>query len=123
MGRGSVLVTGATGYIGGKLLPRLLDVGCDVRVLVRDVLKPDTLPSALPGIEVAWYNIHSLYAGADFHNLDLVAARNLADAASAMGVQRIIYLGGLGDPLSHRAHPSAGQPPVGVQQDPARCHR
>jgi uncharacterized protein YbjT (DUF2867 family) len=117
MSRGPILVTGATGYIGGELLPRLLSEGYDVRVLVRDqariegrwwrdrvdvvegdVLKPETLPTALEGIDVAYYNIHSLYAGSGFHELDAVAAGNFAQAATEAGVGRVIYLGGLGNP-------------------------
>lgn len=112
-----ILVTGATGYIGGNLTPHLLKVGYPVRVLVRDparltgrswleqvevaqgdVLRPETLPAALEGIGVAYYFIHSLYAGPDFHDMDLTAARNFGQAAREAGVQRIIYLGGLGDP-------------------------
>jgi uncharacterized protein YbjT (DUF2867 family) len=112
-----ILVTGATGYIGGQILPRLLSEGYDVRVLVRDreriegrwwrdrvevaegdVLKPATLPAAVEGIRAAYYNIHSLYAGSEFHELDTVAARNFAQAAREAGVERIIYLGGLGNP-------------------------
>jgi len=115
--QGRILVTGVTGYIGGQLLLRLLDEDYAVRVLVRDaariegrwwrdrvevavgdVLKPETLPAALAGIDATYYNIHSLYAGTDFHDMDLVAGRNFAQAAQAAGVQHIIYLGGLGNP-------------------------
>lgn len=114
-----ILVTGATGYIGRSLIPRLLEAGYPVRVLVRepdrlrgrawleqvevvqgDVLVPATLPPALEGIAVVYYLIHSLYAGVDFSPLDMQAARNLGHAARAAGVQRIIYLGALGDPAS-----------------------
>jgi len=112
-----ILVTGATGYIGGSLTPHLLKAGYPVRVLVRnpdrlrgrswleqvevvqgDVLKPETLPKALEGVDIAYYFIHSLYAGADFHEMDLTAARNFSRAAQTAGVRRIIYLSGLGDP-------------------------
>lgn len=111
-----VLVTGATGYIGGRLVPRLLDAGHEVRVLARDparlqgrpwlesvevlcgdVLKADTLRPAMAGIEAAYYLIHSMGDTADFHERDLTAARNFSQAAAAEGVQHIIYLGGLGD--------------------------
>jgi uncharacterized protein YbjT (DUF2867 family) len=114
---GSVLVTGATGYVGGRLVPRLLESGYRVRCLVRDparlqgrpwleqvevvegdVLKPATLATAMQGIDAAYYLIHSMSGSADFHQRDLTAARNFADAARLAGVQQIIYLGGLGDP-------------------------
>ncbi len=114
-----ILVTGATGYVGGRLVPRLLDTGYPVRVLARslsrlqgrewtdqvetvrgDVLAPETLAPAMQGIHVAYYLIHSMSDSDDFHERDLVAARNFGAAAKAAGVQRIIYLGGLGDPDS-----------------------
>lgn len=114
-----VLTTGATGYIGRSLVPQLLETGCPVRVLVRnpdrlrgrawlekvevfqgDALQPATLPPALQGIDVAYYLIHSLCAGSDFAALDLTAARDFGEAARAAGVQRIIYLGALGDPTT-----------------------
>ncbi len=110
-----VLVSGTTGYVGGRLIPLLLDRGYHVRVLVRDVdrlegrawrdqvevavgdvLDPATLPAALDGTEVAYYLIHSMRRHADFGQRDLRAARNFAAAAAAQGVGRIIYLGGLG---------------------------
>jgi uncharacterized protein YbjT (DUF2867 family) len=116
-GIGTVLVTGATGYIGGRLVPHLLKEGYRLRVMVRDAtrlqgrswvnrveiaegdpLKPETLPGALKEIDVAYYFIHSLYGGADFHTKDMEAARNFGAAANAAEVNRIIYLGGLGDP-------------------------
>lgn len=115
--RQRILLTGVTGYIGGKLLPRLLEAGYPVRVLVRnparlrgrawldqvevaqgDVLSPETLPAAMQGVDVAYYFVHSLYAGQGFHDLDLQAARNFARAAQQAKVGRIIYLGGLGEP-------------------------
>lgn len=116
MGKGKVLVTGATGYVGGRLVPRLLEQGYDVRVLVRDktrlvgrewendvevveadVLEPSTLPSALKNIWAAYYLIHSMSGHDDFHERDLSAARNFGSEAKNQGVERIIYLGGLGD--------------------------
>ncbi len=112
-----VLVTGATGYVGGRLVPRLLEEGYRVRVLVRDarrlqgrpwldrveiiegdVLQPVTLPAAMQGAATAYYLIHSMMLSADFHARDLTAARNFGQAAKNSGVQRLIYLGGLGDP-------------------------
>lgn len=112
-----VLVTGVTGYIGGRLVPELLDAGYRVCVMVRDpvrlqgrpwlakvevvqgdVLEPDTVDAALDGIEIAYYLIHSMRGGNDFHERDVKAARNFGEAAHRQGVKRIIYLGGLGDP-------------------------
>ncbi|MGC8780563.1 MAG: DUF2867 domain-containing protein [Anaerolineae bacterium] len=112
-----ILVTGATGYIGGRLVPRLLQAGYRVRCLVRDparlqgrpwldqvelvrgdVLQPATLVSAMAGVAAAYYLIHSMAAGRDFRERDLLAARHFGRAAVEAGVQRIIYLGGLGDP-------------------------
>lgn len=111
-----ILVTGVTGYIGGRLVPRLLDAGWRVRCLVRDpsrvegrpwhgqaevvggdVLKPETLSPAMVGVTSAYYLVHSMGAGAGFHERDLEAARHFADAARAAGVDRIIYLGGLAE--------------------------
>ena len=118
-GTGSILVTGATGYIGGRLVPRLLDAGYQVRVMVRDcsrlqgrtwlkqvqavqgdAFEPGSLLEAMSNIEVAYYFIHSLYGGADFHQRDLSAARSFGAKAREAGVRRIIFLGGLGDPKS-----------------------
>ncbi|MCU0462936.1 MAG: SDR family oxidoreductase [Anaerolineae bacterium] len=112
----TVLVTGVTGYIGGRIVPLLLAAGYRVRVMVRDpqrlegrawleqvevvggdVLKPATLTAALDGINMAYYLIHSLRGGENFHKTDLQAARNFGSAAKAAGVRRIIYLGGLGN--------------------------
>ncbi|HSJ23696.1 MAG TPA: SDR family oxidoreductase [Longimicrobiales bacterium] len=113
----TVLVTGATGYIGGRLVPRLLEAGLRVRCLVRDaerlrdrawrddieaitgdVLQADTLPAALQGVSVAYYLVHSLGAGSGYNQRDLEAARTFGAAAAAAGIERIIYLGGLAAP-------------------------
>ncbi len=110
-----ILVTGATGYIGGRLVPRLLEAGYRVRLLVRggtnrlagrpwrdqveiiegDVLEPDTLPAALANVDAAYYLIHSM-GGKQFRQRDHEAACNFSAAAATAGVQQIIYLGGLG---------------------------
>jgi len=116
---GKILVTGATGYVGGRLVPRLLKAGYEVRVLVRDplrlqgrdwldqvevvqgdVLQPETLPAAMHDIYMAYYLVHSMNNSnqADFQEKDLQAARNFSNAARQAGVQGIIYLGGLGNP-------------------------
>ncbi|MFW9842868.1 MAG: SDR family oxidoreductase [Candidatus Thorarchaeota archaeon] len=111
----SILVLGATGYIGSRLVPRLINKGHRVRCLVRnidrarkaglegadliegDALRPETLACAFNDIYAVYYLIHSMGAGEEaFEQLDLQAARNTADAARRAGVRRIIYLGGLG---------------------------
>ncbi len=113
----TTLITGSTGYIGGRLIPRLLQRGSKLRVLARDprrllgrpwaervevvqadVLDPSSLPAALEGVDTAYYLVHSMLGGEDFHARDLRAAGHFAQAAREAGVQRIIYLGGLGDP-------------------------
>jgi len=108
-----ILVMGATGYVGGRLAPRLVAAGHDVRCLTRrpaqlrevpwaasvqvvegDALDPATLGPALEGIEVVFYLVHSIGVGAHFEEADRAAARNVADAAAAAGVRQIVYLGG-----------------------------
>ncbi|MFD5109471.1 SDR family oxidoreductase [Streptomyces cinereoruber] len=113
-GSGLCLVTGAGGYIGGRLVPELLDTGRSVRCLARtpanlrdypwadrvEVVKGDvtdaaTLRPAFEGVEVAYYLVHSLGSGHDFEETDRRAARTFAEEARAAGVRRIVYLGGL----------------------------
>lgn len=112
-----ILVTGATGYIGGRLIPHLLAAGYQLRVMVRgeagrlkdrpwykdvevvvgDALKPDSLLEPLADIDTAFYLIHSMQAGEEYGERDRNAAHNFARAAEANGVRRMIYLGGLGE--------------------------
>jgi len=114
-----ILVTGATGYVGGRLVPRLLEAGYRVRVLVRDparlhgrpwlkkvevvtgdALTEGTLNEALKNVSIAYYLIHGKQGGRDNAERDLQVARNFAHAAEEMDVERIIYLGELVDPTS-----------------------
>ncbi len=112
---GKILVTGATGYIGGRLTPLLINRGYDVRVMVRkqspeqtdrwpeaeiveaDAIDFSRLCKALEGIHTAYYLIHSLLLGKEaFEEFDIKVACNFRQAAKKMGVKRIIYLTGLG---------------------------
>lgn len=120
-----ILVTGATGYIGGRLVPQLLEKGYQVRCLARDpsrlsgrgwdedervefvvgdVLEPASLGPAMAGCDAAYYLVHSMSSGAGrFEDRDRLGATNFAKAAGSAGLGRLIYLGGLGDrsgPLS-----------------------
>lgn len=104
-------MTGATGFVGRRLVPQLVADGYDVRAMTRkpqrydgeatsvvrgDVNDPSTLPDALAGVDVAIYLVHSL-DHADFEKRDADAAHAFSEAALAAGVRQIIYLGGLGD--------------------------
>ncbi|MEV7968417.1 SDR family oxidoreductase [Sphaerisporangium sp. NPDC088356] len=108
------LVTGATGYIGGRLVPELLDAGHDVRCMVRsadrlrgqvwrdrveaaeaDATRERETRAALEGVDIAYYLIHTMAAGRDFAERDRRAASTFAAAARDAGVRRIVYLGGL----------------------------
>ena len=109
-----ILLTGATGYVGGVLLPELERQGHRVRCLARrpgklagkvgpqtevmagDATEPDDLARACAGIDVAYWLVHSMESGADFERADRLAAERFAEAARAAGVRRIVYLGGLG---------------------------
>jgi uncharacterized protein YbjT (DUF2867 family) len=115
----TVVVTGATGYVGGRLVPRLIEAGFRVRCLVREPRKLEQRPwRQLPGIEVlrteltqveslteamrgtsaAYYLVHSMIArGVDYRQADRDLAQSFATAAAAAGVSRIVYLGGLGE--------------------------
>lgn len=111
-----ILVTGASGYIGGRLVPELLERGYSVRIMARqsssvgekvwpgaevvvaDALTSETLDRALDGIDAAYYLIHSLLLGPrEFESADIRAAMNFRDAAARRRLKRLIYLGGLGD--------------------------
>lgn len=110
-----ILLTGATGYIGGRLLKELEARGQRVRCLARqpeflrarvagqtevvagDVLAAASLNEAMAGVDTAYYLVHSMQRGADFSEKDRQAAQNFGAAARAAGVRRIIYVGGLGD--------------------------
>ncbi|HEX5043705.1 MAG TPA: SDR family oxidoreductase [Candidatus Polarisedimenticolaceae bacterium] len=112
---GHILLTGATGYVGGRLLPLLVADGWRVRCLARqpehlsprvpagvevvqgDLLDAASLSAAMQGVEAGFYLVHSMSATGDFETQDRLAAENFAAAAHAAGVQRLIYLGGLGE--------------------------
>ena len=115
-----ILVTGATGYVGGRLVPRLLDAGYRVRCLVRDpsrlqgrpwlkrvevvtgdALIPATLIEAMKDVSAAYYLIHGKQGGKLSADRDLEVARNFAYAAQDADLERIIYLGELVDPTTN----------------------
>jgi uncharacterized protein YbjT (DUF2867 family) len=109
-----VLIAGATGYVGGELLKRLLDAGYAVRCLARrpealrakalpglevvegDVLNSASVRAAMTGVGSAYYLVHSMGSTQSFEEQDRTGAQNFANAAREAGVRRIIYLGGLG---------------------------
>jgi uncharacterized protein YbjT (DUF2867 family)/tryptophan-rich sensory protein len=110
----TALVTGASGYIGGQVVPRLLDEGWTVRVLTRhrrsmegrpwadrvevaegDVGSADDMRRVLEGVDAAWYLVHSMDDKPDFAERDREAATHFSEAAKEAGVSRIVYLGGL----------------------------
>ena len=113
-GRPLVLVTGATGYIGGRLLKALEKTGCRIRCLARhpeflqpriapatevvqgDCLDQASLPPVMAGVHTAYYLVHSMGSSGKFEEEDRRAARNFSASARQAGVRRIIYLGGLG---------------------------
>ena len=116
------LLTGATGYIGGRLLRRLEENGAAVRCLCRnpealgwrvapctelvrgDLLQPASLAVAFSGVDIAFYLVHSMNSGEEFELEERKAASNFALAARAAKVRRIIYLGGLGQGEKRSPH-------------------
>ena len=109
-----ILLTGATGYVGGELLKALLVGGHRVRCLARrpealstaeaaeaevapgDVLDPASVRVAMSGVDAAYYLVHSMGSPGRFEEEDRTAARIFGDAAREAGVRRVVYLGGLG---------------------------
>jgi uncharacterized protein YbjT (DUF2867 family) len=112
-----VLVTGVTGYVGGCLVPLLLEKGFRVRILARDparlsgrvwvsqvevvagdTLSVDILTQAMQGVSSAYYLVHNMSSGRNYVEKEIDSACNFAASAAASGVEHIIYLGGLADP-------------------------
>ena len=128
-----ILVVGASGYIGGRLVPLLQAHGHELVLMSRDarpladrypetavvaadLLDAATLPPALEGIEVAYYLAHSMGGGErGFAERDIQAARNFAGAAERAGVGRIVYLGGLGDDAADLSHHLSSRHETGAE--------
>lgn len=118
-----VLLTGASGYVGGRLLPLLEQQSVVVQCLARnpdklrpivrsttkvfqgDILDKSSLDAALEGVQTAYYLVHLMSGSTDFEKEDRQAAQNFAESAKQSGVQRIIYLGGLGDDADRKLSP------------------
>jgi uncharacterized protein YbjT (DUF2867 family) len=114
-GEPAILLTGGSGYVGGRLIPRLEQQGAKLRCLARnpdklrsrvragteivqgDVLDRPSLDKALQGVHIAYYLVHLMAGSKDFEQEDRQAGTQFAEAAKQAGVKRIIYLGGLGD--------------------------
>ncbi|WP_321389713.1 NAD(P)H-binding protein, partial [uncultured Desulfuromusa sp.] len=130
-----IFVAGATGYIGGRLLPRLLDAGYPVVALARapeklkdrpwaqhanltivkgDVLDSESLAQAVSGCRAAYYLVHSMNPGVeDFSRTDRIAARNMAAVAAEANLEQIVYLSGLGEEESELSHHLQSRTEVG----------
>ena len=118
----TILLTGATGYVGGRLLHRLVQEGCRVRCVTRrpeilaeqvphdveivagDLLDLESLSLVLAGVQIAYYLVHSMDASGSFEELDRRAASNFAAAAARAGVRHVVYLSGLGSGADLSAH-------------------
>jgi uncharacterized protein YbjT (DUF2867 family) len=118
-----ILLTGSSGYVGGRLIPLLEQQGVKLRCLVRnpekmrsrvketteivqgDVLDSSSLDQALHGVQTAYYLVHLMFGSKDFEKEDRQAATNFAVAAKKAGVRRLIYLGGLGDDSDPKLSP------------------
>ncbi|MEO8274165.1 MAG: NAD(P)H-binding protein, partial [Chloroflexota bacterium] len=128
-----ILIVGASGYVGGRLVPLLAARGHDLvltsrdarplaarfpeaRVVAADLLDPGTLAPALEGVELAYYLAHSMGAGEGaFAARDRQAAHDFAQAAAGAGVSRIVYLGGLGDDTADLSRHLASRHETGAQ--------
>lgn len=119
----TILLTGASGYVGGRLIPFLEQQAVRLRCLARtpakmqsrvkpateivsgDVLEPPSLERAMQGVHTAYYLVHLMSGSQDFEKEDRQAAKNFAGAARRAGIQRIVYLGGLGDDADPKLSP------------------
>ena len=118
-----ILVTGASGYVGGRLVTALLEDGADVRVFVRDANKAqshtwanqveiatgnatdfESTKAALTGVHTAFYLLHSINLGPNFDEIESNMAKNFAKAAQSCGVKQIIYLGGINNDIKSSKH-------------------
>jgi uncharacterized protein YbjT (DUF2867 family) len=127
-----VLVSGATGYVGGRLVPRLMSEGFSVRVMARhpdrlrdhpwvdqvevvaaDALDYESTRAALAGVDVAYYLLHSLSNHAGFEAIEDAMARTFGKAAKEAGVSRLVYLGGITPPTGELSHHLASRQMTG----------